>query len=164
MHRTCIAVVDATRARLFTLDRTSDAEGLHEELSEQRDLVNTARRRRPSELFSDSRPGTNRTGRLQYAFDDHRDAHVEQLDVEFSHEIMTQLDELLRSSPATRLIVCASPRMLGHLREARRDLHNNTLAIDEVPRDLVKLTPSQLRDHLISYGLLPERPARRNEA
>jgi hypothetical protein len=84
MYRTCIAVVDATRARLFTLERTSDAEGLHEELSERRDLVNIARHRRASELFSDTRPGTVRTGGLQYAVDDHRDAHVDKLDADFS--------------------------------------------------------------------------------
>jgi hypothetical protein len=38
MYRACIAVVDASRARLFTYERSNDADG-HEELAELTDLV-----------------------------------------------------------------------------------------------------------------------------
>jgi protein required for attachment to host cells len=158
MYRACIAVVDASRARLFTYERATDAEGLSERLTEERDLVNPARRLRPVDLFSDSRPGTGRTGDLQYRLDDHRDAHIEQLDAEFSRAIVDQLVELLRSNHAQRLILCASPNMLGELRGVGVDLRRGDLAIDEVARDLVKLTPVQLRDRLTDYGLLPARP------
>jgi protein required for attachment to host cells len=160
MYRACIAVVDATRARLFTLDRTMEAGELREELSERADFVHPARRHRPSELFSDSRPGTSRTGGLQYAFDDHRDAHIDALDAEFSRMIVDELAALIRSTGAQRLILCASPRMLGQLRSAGRELFRGPLAIDEVPRDLVKLTPTVLREQLASYGLLPPVPSR----
>ena len=159
MYRTCIAVVDATRARLFILDRTSDADGLREELTEQRDLVNTARRLRPSELFSETRPGLSRSGDLQYAFDDHRDDHMDELDAEFSRYVTIELAELLRSTATKRLIVCASPRMLGHLREARREL-SLEIPIDELSRDFVKLTPTAIREHLVRHGLLEEPPPR----
>lgn len=159
MYRACIAVVDASRARLFTLERNAGEGDLHEELLEQRDLVNPARRQRPSELFSESRPGTSRTGGRQYAFDDHRDAHIAELDAEFSRAVAGELAGLIESTHARRLILCASPRMLGHLREVGRELHRDMLVIDEVPRDLVKLTPTELRDQLASYGLLPAPPA-----
>jgi protein required for attachment to host cells len=154
MHRTCIAVVDASRARLFTYERSNEAEGLNELLVEERDLINPARRRRPAELFSDSRPGASRTGSLQYAFDDHRNKHIEALDAEFSRSVIGELVALLRSAHAQRVILCASPHMLGELREAGRSLPRN-IAIDELARDLVKLTPPQLREHLGSQGLLP---------
>jgi protein required for attachment to host cells len=160
MYRACIAVVDASRARLFTYERTSDIEGLSEHLIEERDLVNPARRLRPVDLFSDSRPGISRSGSLQYGLDDHRDAHIEQLDAEFSRVIVDQLVDMLRSNHAKRLILCASPNMLGELRGAGAELRREDLAIDEVARDLVKLTPAQLRDQLTSYGLLPARPSR----
>jgi protein required for attachment to host cells len=160
MYRACIAVVDASRARLFILDRTTDSGELHEELSERRDLINPARRRRPSELFSESRPPLGRTGGLQYGTDDHRDDHIAELDAEFSRTIVGELAALLRSAGAQRLILCASPRMLGELREAGRALHHDAPVIDEIPSDLVKLTPSQLRDQLASYGLLPPPPPR----
>jgi protein required for attachment to host cells len=164
MYRTCIAVVDASRARLFTLDRTSDLEGVHEQLVERNDLVNLARRQRPSELFSDSRPGTNRTGNLGYTFDDHRDAHVRELDTEFSRRVDAELAELVRSEKPQQVILCASPRMLGALRDAGNDWRRGPVTIDEIPRDLVKLTPPQLREQLENYGLLPAPPARASRA
>jgi protein required for attachment to host cells len=155
MYTACIAVVDASRARLFTYERSSEVEGVSEELKEQRDLVNPARRLRPSELFSDSRPGSSRTGGLQYGLDDHRDAHVDELDAEFARAVTGELDELLRSSGAKRLVICASPNMLGELRKASAKSTRAPLTIDEIPRDLVKLTPPQLREQLASYGFLP---------
>lgn len=161
MHRTCIAIVDATRARLFTLDRVSDTEGLREKLVEVRDLVNPARRLRPSELFSESRPGVSRAGDLQYGLDDHRDEHIEEMDVAFARDVTIALSELLASCGAKRLIVCASPRMLGHLRAARGTLG---MPIDELPRDFVKLTPTEIRNQLVNHGLLQGRPRRETRA
>jgi protein required for attachment to host cells len=160
MYRACIAVVDASRARLFTYERTADAEGVKEHLIEERDLVNPARRLRPSQLFSESRPATARTGNLQYTVDDHRDAHIEELDAVFSRAIVGELLELMRSANPKRVILCASPNMLGELRAAGRELPRTGVEIDELARDLVKLTPPQLRAHLESYGLLPPAPPR----
>jgi protein required for attachment to host cells len=159
MNKTCIAVVDASRARLFTYERSSEPGAPAEQLTEQRDLINPARRLRGVELFSESRPGSSRTGGLQYTLDDHRDAHIEALDAEFARTIVGELVQLLRSEAAKRLILCASPHMLGEIREAG-DALTRDLDIDEVPRDLVALTPAQLRDQLTDYGLLPARPPR----
>jgi protein required for attachment to host cells len=160
MYRACIAVVDASRARLFTLERNADGGALREELVEQRDLVNPARRLRPAELYSDTRPGMGRTGGVSYAFDDRRGAHIDELDAEFARTVVDELAALIRSARAQRLILCASPRMLGALRDVGRELRRDMLVIDEVPRDLVKLAPAELRDQLASYGLLPQRSAR----
>lgn len=158
MYRTCIAVVDASRARLFTHERAVQAEGLRDELLERQDLVNPARRLRPSELFSSS-PGASRTGNLQFGLDDHRSDHIEKLDADFAHEITSAISAQLAANPAERLIVCASPHMLGALRKTLDELRRPELAIDEVPRDLVKSTPTKLRDQLEYYGLLPPRAA-----
>ncbi len=158
MYRACIAIADATRARVFAFERTADESGVHEELIEQADLVNPARRRRPSELFSDTRPGTSRSGGRQDAFDDHRDAHVDKLDGEFASATAAEIRRIVRDARARRLIVCASPRMLGELRRAHGELRHAGLAVDEIPKDLVKLSPTQLRDQLESYGVLPRKP------
>ena len=152
MYRACIAVVDASRARLFTFERSTDEQGLHEQFTEQKDLINPGRRLRPSELFSDSRPGSSRTGSLQYAFDDHRSAHIEAMDTAFSRSIMSELSELVAASHAQKVILCASSSMLGELRATRGKTTDVETA--EIARDLVKLTPSELREHLASYGLL----------
>lgn len=118
MHRTCIAIVDASRARLFTLERSAEDSRIHEVLTEQRDLVN---------------PG---------------------LDATFSRRIVDEVAALIRAVHADRVILCASARMLGELRNAGSS-RLDARVIDELPRDLVKLTPAKLRDQLASYGLLP---------
>jgi protein required for attachment to host cells len=159
MHRTCIAVVDATRARLFTLDRTDQVGGMQEDFTEHTDLVNPARRKTPAQLFSDTRPGTNRTGNLQYAFDDHRDAHIDEIDAEFARAISEAIARTVDDTSARRVVVCASPRMLGMLRAAR--LPREGLVIDELPRDYTKLTAPQIRGRLLEHGLLPAPPPRR---
>lgn len=160
MYRACIVVADASRARLFQFERSQEAEGLRETLVETRDLVDPARRLRPSTLFSDSRPGTNRTGNLQYALDDHRDASIDRLDATFAREIVDAVAEMVRAHPVQRIVVCASPNMLGTLRRAGEDVLPSTVTVDQLSRDLVKLTPTELRDQLASYGFLPAVPTR----
>jgi len=152
MYRVTIAIVDASRARLFQFERTSGPEGLRDELGEVSDLVNPVRRTRPSAVFSDSGPSANHSGDHGYTFDDHRDDHMAKFDAEFAVAITAELDRL--ASGADRIVICASPRMLGQLREARQG--TRPLRIDELPRDLAKLTAAQLRVQLASYGVLPE--------
>jgi protein required for attachment to host cells len=158
MVKTCIAVIDATRARLFTLEREDGPSGLHEDLRETRDFVNTLRRRTPHEIFTDTRPGTSRMGSRQFGFDDHRDAHVDHIDAEFARSIVDEARTVIRDAGARRLVLCASPRMLGILRPLLPSLSSDGVAIDEVARDLVKLAPARLRHHLASLGALPPAP------
>lgn len=156
MKRTCIAVVDATRARLFTFEQRFELEGAREHLIEHVDLVSPERRLRPSEVFADTRPGSSRTGGLQYTYDDHRAAHLDETDAAFARFVAGELTSLLEASGASRLILCASPNMLGRLREVVRV----EIPVDELAHDYVKLTPAQLRDHLERHGLLPPKGPR----
>jgi protein required for attachment to host cells len=155
MYRVCIALVDATRARLFTLERATDGAGTQDQLVERTDLVNPQRRRRPSGVFSDTRPGSSRTGNLHYAFDDHRDRHISHLDDEFARMTMAALRELIDEHPTQRVVLCASPRMLGRLRAAAPGLLPDDMPLDELPRDLTKLPPGEVRAELASRDLLP---------
>jgi len=158
MQRTCIAVVDATRARLFVFDHSAEADGIHEALTERTDLVDPARRLTPARLFSDTRTNSSRTGSRHYGTDDHRAAHIDELDAGFARAVTEAIEQTVRDTAATRVILCASPRMLGALRAT--DLRRDGLAIDELARDYVKLTPPQLRDQLVQHGLLPAPPPR----
>ena len=162
MRSIFIAVVDASRARLFRFERSTDSEGLHEQFTELTDLVNPARRRRTSELFSDTRPGSMRSGPLHYKYDDHRENHLDQMDAEFARAIAEEIEKY--SVDADRIVLCASHRMLGAMRAATVDLRRRHVELEELARDLVKLTPPQLREHLASYRLLPPVPARRGVA
>ena len=124
MPRTCIAIVDATRARLLVFDRTDDGAAIREQLSERTDLINPDRRH---------------TGWDEQAYVDH-------LDNDFAHNIAAAIQRTLRETASNRLILCASPRMLGALRTT--DLRSKGVVIDELRRDLSKLTPPQIRELL----------------
>ncbi|MFN0251784.1 MAG: host attachment protein [Kofleriaceae bacterium] len=155
MYRTCIVVVDASCARLFTYERSAEAEGLEEKFVEHRDFINPARRLTPSQQLSDG-PGSSRMGGNHFGFDDHRDARTDSLDTEFARMVNREIAKLVLAFPTKNLILCASPRMLGHLRDSRSELPRD-LSIEELARDLVKLTPTDLREHLAAHGLVPAR-------
>jgi protein required for attachment to host cells len=156
--RICVVAADATRARLFTFE---DFEGRDEaptqEFRERMTLVDPARRRRASELFSDTRPGLDRapSGR-GFALDDHRDAARDRMDRGFAASIADAMELVTRAYGCTRLILAASPRMLGILRTFE-PLGGRDVERHEIDRDLVRLSGSQLHDHLAQRGLLPAR-------
>jgi protein required for attachment to host cells len=159
MQRTCIAVVDAARARLIILTRTNLADGgPGEELTETADLANPGRRLVQSQLFSDSRPGSSRVAGRGFAFDDHRDAHVDHLDTEFARAVIDEIERTLADSGATRLVLCASPRMLGALRGA--GLRAGGASVEEIARDFSNLSTHQIQARLVRLGLLPASPPR----
>ena len=139
MHRTCIAVIDATRARLFTFDRSAEGDGVHEELIETTDLVNPGRRLAASRGFP---------------YDDHGDARQEEMDRTFAKQIAAEIRRLTDDPLARRLVLCASPNMLGEMRKVA-PLARDGVAVEEMARDLVKLNAPQLRAQLRDYGLLP---------
>jgi protein required for attachment to host cells len=150
MYRAAIALVDASRARLFTYDRTVDEGGLHENLVEHSDFVNPARRKRPGELFSTS----DRTGG-----DDHRDQHISHLDIEFARTVMAALRELVDEFPTRRVIIAAGPRMLGKLRTVAPGLMPDDVEVLELPHDLVRMDRKDLLEQLGTHMLVPPAPA-----
>ena len=159
MKRTIFAVIDATRARLFTFDRADEVGGTRESLVERIDLVNPARRRTTAQLFSDTRTNTNRTGGRFYGVDDHRNAHIAEIDAEFARSVASAIDHMMRDTEAMRVVVCAPPRMLGMLRTA--DLQRDGVVIDELAHDYTKMTAPQIRELLGQHHLLPASRRRR---
>ena len=129
MRRITIAVADASRARLFAYERTATPGGLHEELTELTDLINPAP----------------------------REAHDDELDDEFARTIVDAIDAQLRATRPRRLIICASTRMLGRLRDAHRGAWPGA---PEVRPELVAGEPHDVARHLVDLGrryLLPAR-------
>jgi protein required for attachment to host cells len=159
MRRLCIALVDATRARIFTFEELGAPAGERtQELEERITLVHPARRRRPSEIFTDSRPGSDRapSGR-GFAHSDHREAALREMDRQFADEVAGQIELVVDAFGSSNLILAASPRMLGFLRAATRPLVESGVALGDLDRDLVRLTPAALHDFLAGRGLLPAR-------
>lgn len=160
MKRACIAIIDAARARLYTYQEDASPA---DQLKEVLDLTNPGRRLRSSELFSETRPANALPGRPGIGRvpgstkDDHRDEHIGMMDAKFAKEIVHEIDKLVTRDGFGHLILVASPKMLGELRKANGALKRNGLVVDEIPRDLAKLTPAQLHDHLASLDLIPGR-------
>jgi protein required for attachment to host cells len=160
MKRSCIAIVDAARARVFTYQEDADP---GQELREVRDLTNPGRRLADRDLFSESRPSLGQSGRPGPSGepgstkDDHRDDHINMMDQKFAKEIVEELDKLIRADGFGHLILIAGPKMLGELRKANGTLKRNGLVVDEIPRDLANLTGTQLHDHLASIDMIPGR-------
>jgi protein required for attachment to host cells len=161
VKRACIATVDATHARLYTYE-DSDPDPA-QRLREVSDLVNPGRRLRPSEMFSETRPslgqapgrgGSREPGSTK---DDHRDDHIEMMDAKFAKEVVGEIDRIVRAHDHTNVIVIATPKMLGELRKANGVLHRPGVTLEEIPRELTKLTSAQLHDHLAQLDLIPAR-------
>jgi protein required for attachment to host cells len=151
-----LLIADATRARIFTYEQHQAPDGPHEELREEKDLVDSERRKRASDLFSDS-SGGNHNGPHGYSFDDHRKHHLEQLDAEFAAELAGAIEPIARERGYHNLLVVTSSRMIAPLRAALEPL-KRILTITELERDYTKLATAELRDHLAALDLLPPRP------
>lgn len=115
VNRACIAVVDANRARIYAYQPTVElARG--DQLCEPIELVNPARA----------------TG-----------ADRDQAEARFARAIVAELDRLVREHGYAHVIVVATPAMLGAVQRADGVLHRPDVVLDELPRDLVKLTSPQ---------------------
>jgi len=130
MDRVCIALVDATRARLLTFERVIDGGNTREELVERTDLVDLQSRSRPGEPLGP-------------------------LDDRFARMVLAALRELIDEHRPQRVVLCASPQVLGRLRGAAPGLVPSDVAIHELPRDLVALSPGELRAEPVVRALLP---------
>lgn len=153
IQHACVVVADAARARLYTFQRDDE---VAPEFSERVDLLNPERRLRPSEVHSDTRPGTAHapTG-LSFTVDDHRDAHQVESDRRFASEINRELSKLLGETGYRNAIIVATHRMLGHLRAAYAQ--PATVALHELTLDLTHEPTPALHDRLSALGLLPPR-------
>jgi protein required for attachment to host cells len=147
MKRACIAIVDATRARIYTYDRSADGDGdgvrsvfvgaLHEAL----DLVNPGRR--GHQTFTAGIKGSAAGG---VTTDDHREAHTAELDRRFAREVVVEVDRIARERAFDRVLLVASPVMLGELRGVDDSLQRPELVVEYVARDLARLTSPQSHD------------------
>jgi protein required for attachment to host cells len=168
MKRACIAIVNAARARIYTYDEASQP---GDELHETVDLVNPGRRLKAGDMFSETRPslatgslrrstpGGNRSdsGEPGTTFDDHRDAHIDEMDNKFAKQIVDELDRIIQANRLMHLVLIAPPKMLGTLRKNNGVLHRDGLALDEITQDLTNLSAPALHDRLAALHLIPAR-------
>lgn len=132
-----VIVADASKARVF-----KSAKGLNK-LTEFEDFIHSESRLTDKELMSDtSRISANRRGSLQprtFPKD-----HEEQT---FAKQLGKHLKELHSKEPYDELVLVASPRFLGML---RNELHASiaNLVSYTIDKELIHSSKDQLLEHL----------------
>jgi protein required for attachment to host cells len=137
-----ILVADAARARVFK----REGRGLHLVPALERELVAL---NVPAHEIASDRPGRSfdSAGEGRHAMEPPTDPkrHEKQ---RFAHEVAGLLDQHRRRNAFARLAVVAPPQMLGDLRNAMTD-ELRKLIETEISKDLSKLSPEQIEQHLL---------------
>ena len=154
----CIAVVDAAKARLFTLEeaRLPEVES-GPKLVEKQGLVNPDKMVPGHAMFGDAKGGRNRqpAGGQAHRYDDHRDNHEQEFEKRFAKTVATEIEKCVRAERATRIVLAAEPHMLGTLRKHLDALTKSGIALHELALNVCKLAPAEIQDLLAKNKLLP---------
>ena len=163
----CIVVADGARARVLTTcwqddPMKPDSERRGDRLEERQTLINPSHRIHDSENYAETRPGLqqNGPGGRRQGVDDHRQAHREQETHRFAGEVAEAIAKICEDLGHCRLLLLATPNLLGELRDALAKHPESTRHVSEqieLDRDLTHLTPPELREWLVSSNLLPPR-------
>lgn len=158
----CVIVANAARARILTLESPAgEHEPTRAHLVEVADLSNPEQRARDSELFSDTRPGLRREGGHgpRHGVSDRRNSHRDETSRRFAEKIIEEAAQIWRAYHTCRVLVVASPAMLGFMRPVIADQTKgqNPYDIRELGRDLTRMAPAALHDALAEAVLLPPR-------
>jgi hypothetical protein len=158
----CVVIADAARARLFTFRAPGSAR--RDLLVEAEDLVHPERRRRQSEVLTESRPGLRQSqrGGPRHGVDDHRAARRDAGDRLFAGDIVERVRALSERLGRCDVAIVASRPMLGQLRAAleRAPAWLGRRSVRQLGGDLTRLRPAGVHDWLAAEGVLPARRRR----
>lgn len=158
MTRFLVAVVDGAKARFLTLEPL-DAPELESgpDLTERCELLNPATEMAGQDLWASTKTGRNRgSGGGGHSYDDHRGNHLVEFERRFAQAIGAQMESLATAYDLKTLVLVAEPQILGILRDCLAGA-NGRLQVQELAKDLCKMTPRQLQDYLAQRSLLPTR-------
>lgn len=158
MQHNCVVVAGGSRARFFTLEDVEVPEMQSgPNLCEVNDLISTEMDAAGNELWSDTKSGRNRGGNGAHGYDDHRSQHESEFERRFARDIARETARLLRDNSTRQVVLVAQKRTLGYLRNELETLLRSGVEIKELAKDLSKLSPLELHEHLARERLLPQR-------
>lgn len=159
MNHSLVAVVDGTKARFLSLEEAENPEYQSgPNLLERKEVLNPNKELPGKELWANVKTGRNKGAAGQaHAYDDHRQNHLDEFERRFAQMIANEIIHLTQAEQTNRLIVVAEPQILGCLREALAPLLPRNLQIQELAKDLCKLKPLEIQEHLAQKNLLPAR-------
>jgi len=159
MTQYCVVVTNGAHARFFTLQQSEIPElESGPNLIEQQQLSNPQKETQGAALWSDAKSGRNRSanGGQAHGYDDHRSQHQDEYERRFAASIADECARLSQSSKASDVVLVSQKRMLGFLRSAMESKLNG-VNLQELAKDLSKLSPHDLHEHLAREQLLPRR-------
>ncbi len=157
MNQYCVIVANGNKALFFTLEEPAMPEvESGPNLIKHKDLSSQELNPDNATPWSESKSGGNRGhGGQSHGYDDHRSQHDDDVERRFANSIA---DECKRITHNTRsnVVLVSQKRMLGHLRHAI-DSRLHGINTHELAKDLIKLSPQDLHQHLAREKLIPER-------
>ena|SRR5688572_9855316 len=161
MAKTCVVVADRARARFFL---TEDTPGHHPEhafkLVEIEALANPQGELTGMDLFANTRSGTTHApDGARYEYDDHREAHSEEVERRFAKQLSAAIVRTVRTVSPVRIILAVEPHMLGLLRRELPSAVPSVLTFLEMPVELSWRTPEHIRRVLEKRGAFAQRSA-----
>lgn len=159
MNQYCVVVANGAKARFFTLEETE-----YPELESGPNLVEVNSLKNPEtvslsgEHWSENKSGRNRgaKGAPAHGYDDHRSQHEDEYERRFANSIADEARRFSQSHNSSGVILVSQKRMLGFLRSAIEPKFNG-LRTKELAKDLSKLNPIELHEHLAKEDLIPHR-------
>ena len=159
MIQSLVAVIDGSRARFLCLEQASLPEyESGPNLIERKDISNPTKELAGKELWSNVKTGRNKgSGGQAHAYDDRRQNHVDEFERRFAVAIATEIVNLTQAEQTQRLLLVAEPQILGCVREALAPVLPKNVQLQELAKDLCKLKPKEIHEHLAHKNLLPVR-------
>ncbi len=139
-----LVVADSARARIFSFDKK------HRSLEELEDLVYPESRLDPVDRTEKQAGSTHdRVGPGRHRVDPHTSvADVGRL--QFARQVAAHLESAVNSNRVDKLVLIAAPKFLGELRDGLDSKILSHVAL-EIDKDLSKLTPEEILEHLPKY-------------
>jgi len=158
----CVVVAEGARARFFTLEPVEVPElESGPNLKEWSTLTNPEHKAHQKDVFTDVRSGRNRGNPGEaHAYDDHRDQHDVEMEHRFARTIAGEIEQFTNQHGKSKVVLCAEKKMLGFLRGALNGHTRPEMQIQEVAKDLTRLSARDLHEKLAKDGKLPRRKAR----
>ena len=149
MHRTCVVVADAARARIFEVEE-SDAPRAPLRLVEREALKNPDLSERGQAVTGRPRTetNTNRQGGPKHPIGAQRERHRLDIERRFGREIARKTGMIAREAAAHTVIFVAPPQFLGLARAALQEELAPGVELKEVAKDYTGLPVEEIRDRL----------------
>jgi len=158
MGEYCIAIVSEAEAKFYCLEPVEYPElESGPKLCEMAKISNPEKRVPDREIYTDSKTGRGRAPGKgpAHGYDDHRGKRDEESSRRFSKNVVEKVRDLVLKHDARKVIIAAQPKMLGLLRQDIRLLKREGIHIEEHTKDLTKLSPREIQEHLAKEGLVP---------